>query len=76
MKYWGARAEGTRILGRSGSAPPRKIFEILGPGNSICSILRTHFVKNLGFPNIVLKVHFFINHMLSTKNNISEKIFG
>jgi hypothetical protein len=71
MKYWGgARAEGTRILGGSGAFPPGKFLKF-GPEN-----LRTHFVKNLGFPNIVLKVHFFINHMLSTKNNISEKIFG
>ena len=60
----GARAKGTG-----------KFFN-LDPGNSICSILRTHFVKKLGFQNTVLMVHLVINHMLSIeiKNNISEKI--
>ena len=42
----GARAEGTRILVGLGECP-RKIFKIwISPGNRICSILRTHFVKN------------------------------
>ena len=56
MKYWGGSCRRHENSRGGPGAFPRGKFLKLGPGNSICSILRTHFVKNLGFPNIVIVI--------------------